>query len=312
MALYIQKTIRILIAFVFISFLCTNCQYREPASYYEKDSISDPIETYALMKSDSLHGITIVSLTDENPLKVRENILKYEIPETSFEAKRSKFYELLNALDLLTSFSEPNIYNIVDSMNYLAAYYLQHILEDPKSLTSPIKHRMLTVTSSTDKNLRVYAWDENAGMSFKTHINVFQYRSIDGKLNACLNETIESDTDFNLVHAKIKALYKLPVTHRNPLYLVHFSGFNCRECLFEGISSIEIINDSLSFDYHIFNDSLPYLIFNYTPDDKFKLSYNHKRHILSYTWIKHYDNLRDTIREHFIFSNNFFFKQGDY
>jgi hypothetical protein len=99
-----------------------------------------------------MHGITIVSLTEENPLNVRKKILEYEIPETTFEAKRKKFYDLLNALELLFSFSEPNIYNIVDSMNYLAAYYLQHILEDPKSLTNlsntecfPLPHRLIKI-----------------------------------------------------------------------------------------------------------------------------------------------------------------------
>ena len=311
MTLSLHKHTGLIITYILLVFIFSDCQSREPASYYDKDTISDPIETYSLMKSDSMHGITIVSLTEENPLNVRKKILEYEIPETTFEAKRKKFYDLLNALELLFSFSEPNIYNIVDSMNYLAAYYLQHILEDPKSLTNPIKHRMLSVTTSSDKNLRVYAWDENAGMSFKTHLNVFQYRTSDGQLKSCLNENIQSDTDFNLVHAKIKAFYKLPVKHPNPLYLVHFSGYNCRECLFEGISSIEIINDSLNFDYPIFNDSLTNLIFNYIPEDKFKLSYNHKKTLFSYIWIQNNNNTLDTITEEFIFSNNFFYKQEE-
>lgn len=44
-----------------------------------------------------MHGITIVSLTEENPLAIREKIFEYEIPETTFEAKRKKFYELLKS-----------------------------------------------------------------------------------------------------------------------------------------------------------------------------------------------------------------------
>ena len=301
---------------LFSSLLCISlffcfiqCQSREPASFEKNDSITDPIETYSLMKSDSLHGITIVSLTQDNPLEVRKKILEYQIPETTFEAKRKKLYELLDALELLFTFSEPNIYNIVDSMNYLSAHYLQNILEDSKSLTSPIKHKMLSVTSSADKNIRVFSWDENAGMSFKTHINVFQYRTSKGKLKSCLNENLESDNDFNFMHAKITAIYKLPSSQPSPLYLVLFKGFSCKSCMFNGVTSFEIKNDSLNFDYKIINDSLSYLIFNYSPTDKFSLNYQPKNKTLSYKLIQKIDSQTDTMIERFTFSDNFFQKQ---
>lgn len=296
----------------FFLFLCfVQCQSSNPVSINENDTISDPIETYALLKSDSTHGITIISLTENNPLTVRKNILQYEIPETTFETKRSKFYSLLNALQVLYTFSEPNIYNIVDSMNYLAAYYLQHMLKDPKSLISPITHPILSITSSLDKNLRVFSWDENAGMPFKTHLNVFQYQTTDKHLKSCLNENMDSDNDFNFVHAKINALYKLPTTNSNPLYLILFKGLSCSSCFFYGATSVEILADSLNFNYLIFNDSLSYLIFDYSPDDKFHLSFNRKLNTLQYTWIQQDEDRKDTLSEQFRFSNNFFYKNDD-
>jgi len=257
-----------------------------------------------------LHGITIVSLTEDNPLEVRKKILEYQIPEVTFEAKKQKLYGLLNALELLFTFTEPNIYNIVDSMNYLAAHYLQNILEDPKSLSATIKHKMLSVTVSADNNLRVFSWDENAGMSFKTHINVFQFRTATGKLKSCLNENLESDNDFNFVHAKITSFYKLPTSHPNPLYLIIFKGFSCKNCLFDGITSLEILNDSLNFDYPIVNDSLSYLIFNYSAEDKFAINYSPKNKTLFYKWIQKNENQNDTIMERFDFSGNFFYKRA--
>lgn len=296
----------------FSLFFCfIQCQSGNPSSINENDTISDPIKTYSLLKSDSTHGITIISLTENNPLTVRKNILQYEIPETTFETKRSKFYSLLNTLQVLYTFSEPNIYTIVDSMNYLAAYYLQHMLEDPKSLISTIKHPMLLITSSLDKNLRVFSWDENAGMPFKTRLNVFQYRTADKQLKSCLNESINSDNDFNFVHAKINTLYKLPSTNPNPLYLILFKGLSCSSCLFYGATGVEILTDSLNFNYLLFNDSLSYLIFDYSPDDVFNLSFNSKSNQLKYTWIQQDGEQKDTLSEQFKFSNNFFYKKDD-
>ncbi len=295
----------------FTSVFFIQCHSREPATKENNDSITDPIETYSLMRTDSLYGITIVSLTEENPLTIREKIFEYEIPETTFETKRKKIYELLNTLELLFSFSEPNIYNIVDSLNYLTAYYLQHILEDPKSISSPIRHRMLTTTTSPDKNIKVFSWDENAGMSFKTHINVFQYRTANGKLKSWLNEKMHSSNDYNFIHAKITTFYRLNSFKNNPIYLSVFKGSNCKDCFFEGITAIEINDDSLNFNYPIFCDSLNYLIFNYSSNDKFQLNYNSKTAILSYQLIQNNESVSDTLSEVFIFSNNYFYKKNN-
>lgn len=303
----LKKYIFILLPFVCFCFI--QCQFNEPISVKENDSIMDPIKIHSLMKSDTSHGITIVSLTENNPFKVREKISQYQIPETTFEAKRKKLYDILNTLEVLFTFSEPNIYSIVDSMNYLAAHYLQDILKDPKSLHSPIKHKMLSVMYAPDKNLRVFSWDENAGMSFKTYINIFQYRTLNGNLNACLYQNIDSDKDFNFIHAKIKNFYKLPTTHENTLYLVVFDGFNCKTCLLKGITSLEITNDSLNFNYPIINDSLSYLIFDYTPEDKLELNYQSRNKTLSYRWIQSNENQKDTISEYFEFLNNHFYKK---
>lgn len=314
MKFFIKKYIS-LFSILFLCFVLfftfVKCHFGNSGEANENESITDPIETYSLLKTDSMHGITIISLTENNPLTVRENILQYEIPETTFESKKSKFYSLLNALKVLYTFSEPNIYNIVDSMNYLAAYYLQNLLEDTKSLHSPINHPMLSITTSPDKKLRVFSWDENAGMTFKTHLNVFQFQTHKGQLKSCLNESLESENDFNFIHAQIKNFFKLPSSNSNTLYLTLFQGLSCRTCHFKGVTAIEIINDSLNFHYPLFYDSLTYLIFDYSPKDKFTLSFNPKSASLFYTWIQENEKNNDTISEHFIFSNNFFFKKED-
>lgn len=302
-----KKNTLILFSFICLGFI--QCQFNESVSVEENDSIMDPIEIHSLMKSDTSHGITIVSLTENNPFKVREKISQYQIPEETFEEKRKKLYDILNTLEILFTFSEPNIYSIVDSMNYLAAHYLQDILKDPKSLYSPIRHKMLSIIHTPDRNIRVFSWDENAGMSFKTYINVFQYRTLNGNLNTCLYQNIDSDKDFNFAHAKIKSFYKLQTTLENALYLVVFDGFNCKTCLLKGITSLEITNDSLNFNYPLINDSLSYLIFDYTPEDKLELNYQSRNKILSYKWIQNNENQKDTIHENFEFLNNYFYKK---
>ena len=90
----------------------------------------------------------------------------------------------MNALELLFTFSEHNIYNIVDSLNYMAAHYLRNILEDPKSVKSSIKHKMLTITTSADKNLRVFRGMKMPECHLKHILTFYNTVHLSGKLKS--------------------------------------------------------------------------------------------------------------------------------
>jgi hypothetical protein len=86
-----------------------------------KTAPDDPIAIYSIIKEDTTTGIDIVSLSGSTPIEVRKNIAEYEIPETTFEAKRNVFYSILDTLYRLKTSAgqKQGIYNTIDSLNYM-------------------------------------------------------------------------------------------------------------------------------------------------------------------------------------------------
>jgi hypothetical protein len=252
----------------------------------EKNSIEDPIDIYAITKEDTANESGIVTVSGRDPIEVRRRIAEYEIVETTYEAKRKTFYNILDSLYLLRNSSGQSLYNEVDSLNYLAIHYLENILTDKKSVTSPLKRRLLKRVSSYDKVICVYSWEENLGVNMHTNICVFQYMGSKGQLHAVFNEDDDSEGDFNFSRSRIMSLYKLSSESGHPLYLANFMGNYGNKNHFKGSTILEIRDEELSFDYDAFGGDTKYFFMNYTDAEILTTSFSYKTQELKYTFKK--------------------------
>ncbi len=271
------------------------------------NKIEDPIAIYSIIKEDTSTGIDIVTLSGSNPIEVRNRIAEYKIPETSFEAKRKVFYNILDTLYQLKTPTGQNIYNTIDSLNYLAIHYLKDILTDTKSITYPLKHKLLKKVSSYDKALNVYSWEENLGVNMKTNICVFQYMGSNGKLHAIFNVDDDNEGDFNFSRSRIMALYKLSSESGNPLYLANFMGDYGSKNHFKGSTVLEVRQNELFFDYDGFGGDTKYFFMNYTDGEVLTTSFSYQSQELKYT----FKALNTIVETRFIFNGQIFERQID-
>ena len=271
------------------------------------NEIEDPITIYSIIKEDTAAGIDVVSMEGSNPIEVRKRIAEYEIPDTTFEGKRKVFYTILDTLYALKTSSHQSVYNVIDSLNYLAVHYLKDILTDKISIANPLKHKMLKRVSSYDKMINVYFWDENLGVNIQTNICVFQYIGEDGKSYSVFNSDDDNEEDFNFSRSQIIAFYKLSSQSGNPLYLANFAGNYGRKNNFKGSTVLEIKENKLFFDYDGFGGDTKYFFMNYTEGENLTTTFSFKNQELKYTF-KSLDVIVDT---RFIFNGQIFERQID-
>jgi hypothetical protein len=252
----------------------------------DKNKIEDPIDIYSITKEDTSSASGIVTISGRNPIEVRKQIAEYEIPETSYEAKRKTFYNILDTLYLLKQSTGQSIYNKIDSLNYMAIHYLESILTDKKSLISPLKHKLLKRVSSYDKAIAVYSWEENLGVNMHTNICVFQYTGTKGEPHAVFNVDDDNEGGFDFSRSRIMALYKLSSESGNPLYLANFMGNYGNKNHFQGSTILEIRDDELFFDYDAFGGDTKYFFMNYTDGEILTTSFSYKSQELKYIFKK--------------------------
>jgi hypothetical protein len=272
----------------------------------DQNEIDDPIDIYSVAKKDTM-GKNIVTVSGRDPIEVRNRIAEYKIPELSFEAKRKTFYTILDTLYRLNTSTGQNIYNTIDSLNYLAIHYLKNILTDKKSLAYPLKHKMLKRVSSYDKILSIYSWEENLGVNMHTHICVFQYVGKNGEPHSVFNTDDDNDEEFNFSHSRIMALYKLSAQSGNPLYLANFTGNYGSKNYFKGSTILEIRENELFFDYDAFGGDTKYFFMNYTDGELLTTSFSYKTQELKYT----FKMLNVVVATRFIFNGQIFERQLD-
>ncbi|MDR1458954.1 MAG: hypothetical protein LBI60_01910 [Bacteroidales bacterium] len=272
-----------------------------------KNKIEDPIDIYSITKNDTSVGMDIVTISGSNPIEVRRKIAEYEIPETSFEAKRKTFYNILDAIYLLKASTEQSIYNVIDSLNYMGVHYLKDILTDKKSIISPLKHKLLKRISSYDKAVNVYSWEEYLGVDMHTNICVFQYMGTNGKLHSVFNEDDDNEGDFNFSRSRIMSLYKLSSESGFPLYLANFMGNYGNKNHFKGSTILEIRDDELFFDYDAFGGDVKYFFMNYTDGEILTTTFSYKSQELKYIFKK----LNVIVETRFIFNGQIFERQID-
>ena len=270
-----------------------------------KNGIDDPIDIYSIIKEDTLTGIDVISLSGSNPIDVRNQIAEYEIPETTFDAKRKTFYAILDALYKLKTSTGQSTYNSVDSLNYLAVHYLKNILSDKKSISHPLKHKILKRVSSYDNVINVYSWEENLGVNMQTNICVFQYIGSRGEVYAVFNRDDDCDEDIDFSRSRIMAIYKLSSQSGNPLYLANFMGNYGSKNHFKGSMILEIRNDELFFDYDAFGGDTKYFFRNYTDGEILTTLFSYKTQELKYT----FKSLNTIVETRFVFNGQIFERQ---
>ena len=277
-------------------------------TFSNKNETDDPVTIYSIIKEDTATGIDVVSISGSNPIEVRKNIAEYEIPETTFEAKKKVFYSILDTLYRLKTAAgqKQGIYNTIDSLNYLGIHYLKNILTDKKSISNPLKHRNLKRVSSYDKIITVYSWEENLGVNMHTNICVFQYVSGNTPY-VIFNADDDDDDDFNFSRSQIIALYKLSSQSGNPLYLANFVGNYGRKNHFKGSMILEIKGNELYFDYDAFGGDTKYFFQNYTDGEILTTSFSYKSQELKYT----FKSLNTIVETRFIFNGQIFERQVD-
>ena len=286
---------------LFLVFLLVGC------TSSPDNEIDDPITIHSIIKEDTTAGIDIISIGGRNPMEVRKRIAESEIPNVTFEEKRKMFYSILDTLFDLKTSSHQSVYNTIDSLNYLAVHYLKDILTDKKSISNPLKHKMLKRISSYDKVINVYSWEENIGVSIQTNICVFQFLGEDGKPYAVFNVDNDNDEDFNFSRSRIISLYKLSSQSGNPLYLANFAGNYGKKNNFKGSTVLEIRGNELFFDYDGFGGDTKYFFMNYTDGENLTTTFSYNQQELKYTF-KSLDILVDT---RFIFNGQIFERQID-
>lgn len=275
----------------------------------KKDETDDPITIYSIIKEDTATGIDIVSISGSNPIEVRKKIAEYKISETTFEAKRKVFYSILDTLYLLKTIAgqKQSVYNTIDSLNYMGIHYLKDILTDKKSISNPLKHKLLKRISSYDKMITVYSWEENLGVNIHTNICVFQYIGNKNVPYAVFNADDDDDDDFNFSRSQIIALYKLSSQCGNPLYLANFAGNYGSKNHFKGSMILEIKGNELFFDYDAFGGYTKYFFKNYTEGEFLTTSFSYKLQELKYT----FKTLNTIVETRFIFNGQIFERQVD-
>lgn len=286
-----MKILHFVIFFLQLVLFITSCG-RVPKD--RDNAIEDPITTYSIVKYDSSNGITTISVAN-NPLKVRECIKSYQIPENTFYEKRSKIYNLFDRLKHLTLARDSDIYDEVDSLNYLTIHYLKDILQDAKSIKYPLRHPMLTLVTSPDKNLRIYSWNENIGLSLKSYINVYQYQDANDSIITGFNEDIDSENELDCYSGKVCKINEISTENDSvKLYLLQFNGDMGNGKYYKGANVLKIGFDGFDFDYPSFDGS-HHKILRYDKNDILKFNYIPNKAVLKIFFINNKDEENDTI-----------------
>ena len=271
------------------------------------EEMTDPTTTYSIVRSDSSNGIEIIGNGGNNPLKVREAIRNYVISEKNFTAKRAKLYSLLNQLDKYTHADSVN-YNEVDSLNYLSIHYLEDLLQNPQSITSGIRHKMLHISISPDKCLRIYSWNENISPKWESYINIYQYRRQDGSLTVAFNEEenrLHDASDFRSGKTD-KITHLFAKGDSCDLYLIQFSGCQGKEHLFKGVGCIGISPEGLLFNHPAFDAKIPSISLHYPANGSATIVYDSRKRRLQLQRIQPKQLQEDTLMRTYLYNGKHF------
>ena len=304
------KYSRFIIEFILCTCLFAASCNRKGTAVSEETDMTDPTQTYSIVRPDNGSGIEVISEDGSDPLKVREFIQSYPIPEKSFTARRAKFFHLLDLLKKETG-SDSVRYDQVDSLNYMAIHYLLEILKDPKSITSGVRHPLLHCCTSADKRLRVYSWNEHIAPEQQSRINVFQYKLRNGILYTVFPGSGQTHGETDYRTGQIEKIY--PMYRQGDsveLYLLHYSGLHGSGHMYKGFGCVKMLPDSLDFSYPAFDGKYPYVTLHYSGTENADAYFDgHKRSLR--LWVAgSTDGSRDSIGKRYTFDGIRFIPTG--
>jgi len=174
-------------------------------------------------------------------------------------------------------------------------------------LDSLLKHPALGIAHSKDNRLWIFSWYENTGGSWKSDINFVCYRSVDKKRYIIPTEIYEDETKgpFEKQHtnyfdgrgAGFDTIDKLPARGKQ-LYLAHGWGISCNTCVYEIAVVIELVGDSVNYNYPAFklkNTDLnsyepefydsPFFVLDARIGDIEKFDYDNKTQTLKFVYL---------------------------
>lgn len=271
-----------------------------------EDDMTDPTATYSIVRADSSSGIEIIGNGGSNPLKVREAIRNYVIPESSFTEKRDKLYSLLDRLEACAH-ADSVCYGEVDSLNYLSIHYLENLLKDPQSLKSGIRHKMLQLLVSPDKCLRIYSWNENISPEWVSCINVFQYSRKDKSLEVAFNgeDSRHDACDFRSGKAE-KIIHLYAAGDSSDLYLIQYSGCQGGEHRFKGVGCVEIGPEGIAFNAPVFNAKTSSISLHYAENGSASIAYDGRKRSLKLLRIQPKQERTDTFDRTYLYDGKHF------
>jgi hypothetical protein len=193
----------------------------------------------------------------------------------------------------------------VTSVNDQISSKLATILTNSKTiklnLDSLLSNPYLDITHSKDKRLWIFDWFENTGGTWKSYLNVIQYRTTSKKPKVVYETSSEdtSETDekneqdeFYSNESSFEKIYKL--NSKRNLYLCIGSGVSCTLCEFAVATVVELTKDSINFSYAVFpfiagNDfhlqERSCFVLNARLGDIEKFKFDPKTQTLTYTYL---------------------------
>ncbi len=144
----------------------------------------------------------------------------------------------------------------IDALDSTIARGLLDILKDKRAMTEAVEQafRSISVTTSEDKQLKIFYWYQNTGGSCKAYSSVVQYRTPVGvvgayHLSANYEDCVASGGTFSRIHTL--------TTGKKNLYLAFELGMLCHTCEHNKAAVFQLTDKGLITNYPAFEDSTP-------------------------------------------------------
>ncbi len=181
--------------------------------------------------------------------------------QESLNAKVILLKKILDQADTLTP-NEAVGYNedyvLLDSgfnINNEISVHLLDILNSPDiatcNLDSLLSHDFLDITHSKDGRLYFLNWYSNNGGTWAIMNNIIHYKTLSNAPKNYMDLSIEGNS-YCASAAWFHQIFKLKSTENKDLYLCLSLSRFCSTCYAETASVIEIISDSINFNYPAF------------------------------------------------------------
>ncbi len=215
-------------------------------------------------------------LTENNPYRIRDSIKRFAIiPKLNLNAKLKIFKSLIDSLQNCYISNEVNQYVEIDKYNYLIIKYIQNIVENHSIVPEILAKDPIKLVRSPDQKVGVYTWDEHAGSTMSSNINILVYRTSDNKMKTIHLEWINRNIEHLTYAGVVKKIYLLSSKKDERIYMIQAEGSTCSNCYFSSMIGFSISYNNLNLKYPLFGNSSDYL-FESRDSSLIEFNYNSK------------------------------------